>query len=300
MECASVGEYRVRQIVLLLTFGMISYPALAATAPKSAQLRPNWMQEEGCTVSPNASFLSSTTVSDTGARFLDRTILDPGFANSLRQEYEDKTRDFEMKQKYGLLDTNGVAAYNNALTDVRKDLVKGVRQTQARDYGQNANTAARNGEVSTPMIVTGSLASFYFGNALDVTVVPEMRLWARTDVRNQTSEFKIFSPIGESSVQMDGSDYAKMGLGADGLPIPDPSGVRHERYKVAVSRSLPLWDLSSAVSYGGTSSTVHASIAKPIVNNVTAAVETIQPMAAAAAAGAPSEQIFRVLYGITF
>jgi hypothetical protein len=119
-------------------------------------------------------------------------------------------------------------------------------------------------------------------------------------VPNQTGEVKVWSPIVNSSMSVDNSDYAKMALGAGGQPARDPSGNIHERYRMAVNRGLSIWDFSSELSYGATSSTVHAALSKPIVGNLTGIVESVHPAGAALQAGAPPEQIVRLAYGITF
>jgi hypothetical protein len=267
-----------------LSFALQGNTPVFADDVANMNIRPSWIASDGCTIVPNASFLAARMTGDDQGKLLGTTIINQKYSNAMMQEYNDRTRDYEMRSNYGLTDMASTAAYG----------------TQTQPYTDNMSSAVKTGQISAPVAYTGSVASFYFGNALDTHLNDDTRLWARADVPNQTGEVKVWSPIVNSSMSVDNSDYAKMALGAGGQPARDPSGNIHERYRMAVNRGLSIWDFSSELSYGATSSTVHAALSKPIVGNLTGIVESVHPAGAALQAGAPPEQIVRLAYGITF
>lgn len=283
---------------VITTAAFFGISAHLVWADSSANLRPTWLQDDR-TIPVNASYFSCRQSMDLRPAW-ESKLFDRRFAANMRQEYEDRTRDYEMRQQYGLLDMTGVMAFNSTMTDMRHDLVNQMRQMQVQGYQQNMKTAAQNGEVSRPVMLTGSVTSFYMGNPVDVTFAPTARLWARADIPNQVGEVRFSNPYANTDVAVNASPNAQ--AGPNSIPSIDPTtGQPFERYKVSLSRLLPLWDLSSGVTYGGSSSTVRASVSKPIVGNLTGVVENVSPVTAvAAAAGAPNERTVRVVYGLNF
>ncbi len=70
-----------------------------------------------------------------------------------------------------------------------------------------------------------------------------------------------------------------------------------ERYRLTFSRPLPLWDLSSGLTYGGSTTSVGASLSKTLIPHLTAVVDSVRPIQQGRYY---SEESLRFFYGLTF
>jgi hypothetical protein len=70
-----------------------------------------------------------------------------------------------------------------------------------------------------------------------------------------------------------------------------------ERYSVSMSRPLSIFDLSSSVSYGGTTNCMRAAVSRPIYDHVVGEFDSVKGNDNL---GVPSEQSLKLMYGISF
>ncbi len=68
-----------------------------------------------------------------------------------------------------------------------------------------------------------------------------------------------------------------------------------ERYSLSLSRGLPVWDLKTGVSYGGSSNKVTASVSKELMDNLTCIVDTSR-----STRDQTGEEAVKFFYGLRF
>jgi hypothetical protein len=248
--------------------------ALSPTAWAVTDFRPSWVTHSASSMKHNDSFLSDIQSNLDEARteaFLKR-FFDVKKSAEVRMNFEFLTRDYQMRRHHNLLDPVTERAYLEKFVEQRKEAIRVMSRHQQKQAQQQVKTAQQRGEISTPVVVSSTLAGVYFGEPLNVLLGDDTQLMARTDFISERAEVKLSSTIVDGSV-----DFASSRAVEEAQRL-DP-GKQHERYKVSLSRGLGLWDLSSGVSYGGTSNSFTAMISKPLSGNLTCIVDRNQNIA---------------------
>jgi hypothetical protein len=265
-----------------------------AAANAGSDLRPSWLgsgRASSVGIRVNESFLSDTRRNNNTlkeAAFVDE-IMDKGRAAEIRMEYERVTRDYHDRQAFGLMDPVSELEWMDRFDSKRREALREVRRHRVGQARSNVIGAAKRGDISTPVMVSSTLASIYFGTPVNVDLGKETRITAKTDFIDDRAQIKVTSNIVDGAVDVTGNRRMEEQL-------VDPSR-REERYRISLSRSLPVWDLSSGVAYGGTSKSMSASIAKPLSDNLTCVIDTRQTINEPSV---PSEETLSVQYGIRF
>ena len=269
----------------------------SAWAQDMSEIRPSWATRPAFAMEPNSSMMSDVRTNADRDLYqqTQNQLIDHKDGLRLMQVYDERCRSYEDKQRFGLTTYLDEQDHLRAMGDMSNDVVNSVRSHQATVVRDDIMAGAQRGEVARPIILSSTIASVYMGNPVDVTLIPGTRLSGRADVRNQQGELKLSTPA------LDGAFNFDAGAGAADptrLAAFDPNASR-EQYRVTLSRGFPeLGDLSSNLSYGTTTTTVHAAISKPITRHVTSVLEAYAPTRSGMAS-AP-EQDVKVLYGFSF
>jgi hypothetical protein len=252
-------------------------------------LKPVWL-DSNLSVAPNTSFLANTQVTPDDFQ----TKLFGGEKNiaGLQQRFDDRNRDYSLRSQYGMMDSMQQGNYIGQNTgfsgnDTYHDIFNVARKTQASEYAANIRQAGQRGDINQGIIATGAASGVVTGNPVNMDLSTQTRVSTRTDLVHANGEVKLTSPAVNCQVLMDAR-----------APTDAPTAVatNSERYKVVVTRSLPL-ELSSAVTYGATSQTFRGSVSRQIIEHVTGAFESTR---GSDASGMPSEQLVHVMYGFNF
>jgi hypothetical protein len=222
-------------------------------------------------------------------------LLDQKSVLNLNQQYQDMNRDYELKQKFGLVDRTQEQSHGDDVHHFGRVAFAEVRKYQTNQEAKRLKKVVDQDETlkvfMKPAAVVGAGAAIYGGTPVNLQIDEDTRMRAMANVPSQTAQFSLFSTLGTTSVDFD-------------LNRPDPNRpytanprAQIERYRLTFSRGLPIWNLSSGLTYGGSTSTVGASLSKNLVPHLTAIVDTVRPMQ-------PnryySEESLRLFYGLQF
>jgi hypothetical protein len=123
---------------------------------------------------------------------------------------------------------------------------------------------------------------------VNIQITDETKVSTRTDLLHAQGEVNLESPAMNCRVSMDGRSATD----------PATAAVTStERYRVSLSRPLPIFELSSAVTYGGSTNTVRAAISRPLADHLTGEFDSVR---GSDAAGVPTEQSLKLMYGFSF
>lgn len=268
MLAFSPGKTALVALVLMTSF---------AQAQENADLRPAWAAEKA--LPANSSLLYSTR---------DPSFLGPDFstrifgqrANQLKQDYEDRNRDYDMRASYGLNNQIDEQNHNQSMKEIGRNVIFAARSSQGQVFARNFREAERDGDVSKPVQIVGGAAALGMGTPVDLKLGQDAKATWHGDALRKHGQLDLRASDLYASLEMDGKSDAS------------------EHYKFTVNKPLAL-NLSSQVVYGGTSNTVNASLSRPIIDNVSGTVGTTMP-AGNSPTGTPTQETVGLSYGLRF
>jgi hypothetical protein len=279
---------------LMAYFGCASSLWISSVdASTLTSLRPDWSHSTQVTEAPNCSYLSDINHAP-DPEFLN-SLVDHQTVLNLNQQYQDMNRDFELKQKYGLVDMNQEQSHGNDVTHYGRQAFAEVRKYQTNREVKRLRKAVDRDEtlraLMKPAAIVGAGAAFYSGTPVNVQLDDDTKIRAIANGPSQTGQFSLLSSMGTTSLDFD-------------LNKPDPNKAytadprgQIERYRFSFSRGLPIWDLTSGFYYGGSTSSVGASLSKNLMPHLTAVVDSVRPLQQGRYF---SEESLRFFYGVTF
>ncbi|MEK7690178.1 MAG: hypothetical protein AAB425_04070 [Bdellovibrionota bacterium] len=130
----------------------------------------------------------------------------------------------------------------------------------------------------------------------------EIKYGVVTDIKNHRTSFTTTSPIVNGNFDFDFGIPADVDLG---LPKERPNlegrfHVGGERFAVGLSRGIPLLNIQSGLSYGGSSQTLNASLTKWLTTEVACIAETTKAVDWTAKTLTGFEERIRFVYTINF
>jgi hypothetical protein len=264
---------------------VIAFLSLAVLGGSSAyaatKLHPVWMKSECSRISENISFLNNETSRQTES--LSEFIVDRKTALSMRQEYDDLVRWHEMRERYGLNSNQDDRVHTAKVSELTTDILKRIEMQHVRKNSAKLRKIVETDPTFAPIIskvrrpvgLVFAVAGIYTGEPMNVQLSERTRLTARTNVPAKRGQLFVASPLMNGSV-----DFIANASSQE----------KEERYRFSVSRNLPVFDLSSSLSYGTTTNAMTASLSRPLfVPNLTAVMDA-----------STNEQVLRFLYGLTF
>lgn len=236
----------------------------------TTQNKPVWAAPaQDVLYAPNCSILDSTPANAPGAP-QSMQFLNSKQSLEMQQRYQDMNRNYEMKQNYGIATAADEQSHADDVHNFAHYVYGELRGYQAQTNGQriqdNVEADPTLSVIEKPVSFIGAGVSMYQGNAVKMKVTDDTKIQANANVPHQNGQVAVISPYVTASVNVD-------------LNGTDPNtGITPERYRVNMSRSLPIWNLTSGVSYLGTSACVDTSISKNITRNLSASVDRYQQM----------------------
>ncbi len=221
--------------------------------------RPTWADPKICQNSPNQSFLSDTeqSVNFSDPIFSGKLVTDKK-ALSFRQRFELANQGYELRRSQGQNGFQTEIDYRDQMNQIGGSFFDEVKNAQIRDrfwdektqskVRREAKEAAKDSVLKQPVAVLATMAAISTGQPLEVQLERDMSFFARTDVRTKSGELRLMTPLVNTKV-----GYAT---------------TQNERYSLAMGRSLPVWNLHSDVTYGGSSNLVSASLSKELLENL--------------------------------
>lgn len=189
---------------------------------------------------------------------------------TFRNSYESALMQREYRMNFGLLDQQEAEANQNRLSNLTHEIVDAARKRKwEEERGRVERRLGLQEFARRVPVVVGALAltnSFYFGdtnNAMDLRLLPELRLWAWHNAEKAMGQLIVDTPIVSTSVDYQGSALAKRS--AD-------SNSRDELLSFGVTRELPVLQLTTGLKYGLLNRSLNASLSRQILPNLTGSV----------------------------
>ena len=227
---------------------------------------------------PNSSYLADTKWGTEQFNILGAKLA------SVKQNYEDRVRNYNLYQTYGLNDYNSQYNYYSSMTgfhsDTFHDIYHAVYTTQVSQYVQNVKTSNKNGDISKPIQVTGGVISVLTGNANTLKLGDDSKIVTKTDIPNQYSEVK----LEDKAVNIFVNYNQKNPISTTGA----------ERAQAGLNKSLPL-KFTESVTYGISSTTTRNTIVYDFGHHIGLYYDYI-----IGNSDIPSENIMRSGYSLKF
>jgi hypothetical protein len=260
-----------------------------AAYSEGLEIRPMWMTSQ-FDISPNTSYLVNTQAN--ANNFQNDVFGGAKNVAGIQQRYDDRTRDYGLRSQYGLNDAYENQAYTTSMTgfgsDTSHDLMGTARSAQQKGIAQSVRASENAGNFSDSVKAGSAVTAIASGNPVNFNLNPDTKVSTRTDLVHQNGEVKVSSSVVNFSAQMDARNTS------------DPVAAAQsntERYSVSMSRPLSIFDLSSSVSYGGTTNCMRAAVSRPIYDHVVGEFDSVKGNDNL---GVPSEQSLKLMYGISF
>ncbi|MCC7441652.1 MAG: hypothetical protein IT285_08465 [Bdellovibrionales bacterium] len=241
-------------------------------------------------VAPNQSFLDNLSTGPAGA-WDPEAILDAQSTEKIRLQYETMTRTQRLREDYSLTTPMEERSHMSRMGDFTRHVLRTIFQYHVQDRVKRAER--NSAEVRTFRTVSQSMEK------MTVKVDEGIEFGTRTDIPNQKGTLWARSPYLDASFDMNlGSAWADpLQQNPDKV---DPRSANNERFRIAVSRRLPVLALRAGVTYGIDSTLLTASLSRRLTPNLTAEVLNRQGLNQSRSGLTGAEQAVKMNYGIAF
>lgn len=284
----------------LFKYGLLLLNVVSSQVYAATDLKPSWVRKPVLDL-PNCSFLSPKDPLSL-ADYRDE-VFTPKQAMELRQQYDDLTRTYQMRKNYSLLEFQEEENHRNQLTGFGKTIQDRVLDHEAKKSEERFKALARkDGNLKKPAAVVGALVTVYTGRPVTTRLSENTRLVGRTTVRPdatgkvqwQSGQLQLLSPLVNTTFDVAAT------LPASVDPNTAEAAKAEDRYKLSVTRALPLVNVSSGLTYGSTTRTLSASLSRQLTDHLSCVIDTRRPLSPEWVKAKPGEETVRLIYGISF
>jgi hypothetical protein len=276
---------------------------------KIPNLRPSWAKPLACQ-GLNESFLADLEQGKNSVATLEwrDKIFEPALDADAERQYERLTRDYESRERHGLVSQVERQSYISRLSGFAADVLNQVRRYHVNGNIDKAKAAVPNlidkkdpviQAIGKPLGLVSAVAAVTTGHPFSFNFGSDASLTARTDVRKQNGSFEMRSIWLNWAMDVYGLPYPKA-MSSPLRLISDGEEKSDEKYRFSLSRDLPELKLNSGISYGGTTGTLTASLSKQLTSNLTCIVDSSRPVWVDRASLQNSQETIRLLYGFSF
>lgn len=249
---------------------------------------------------PNQSFMDINygRIENT-SRPINDFIINASTAKGLREEFERMNNDYETKQNYDLATDQDHRDYFKRSSDFTQNVLRVIFSYQMTEGMQKVEK--RSEEIRTFKRVkqqVQSVARAVTQGSVQASVAPQFTFGSKVNLPQEKGNVWMRSPI------VNGDLDVRAGEGWSYDPVTmqklTDKGIG-ERYSVAFSRNIPVFDMNSALTYGGTTTKMTTSVSKQITKNLSAEVASVRGIDPARA-GLPEggERYVKMYYGVSF
>lgn len=287
------GSLKIVVLSASLLLGPSQFAQAASRADSNrilaSDMKPSWGGRKQIT--PNQSYLADQAKNLNIEAINQMQVLGNRQVLELRQQYQDLNRDYEMRRLYGLVDTKAETSHTDQMNGFSRTVIGQVRQNQVKQYGEKLVHASQQNEalrtVAKPAAVAGTIVAVSSGMPVGIKLSDSSKLTTMTNVADRNGQIHLESPLMDARVEMRAA--------APSVWDPTQPG---ERFQLSLSRPLDFWDLRSGVTYGSSSTSLSASLVKPLSEHLTAVLDSIHPLSSDIALS--PEQRLTLLYGVRF
>ena len=289
----------------MMIVALSAIPAFAS----AIDLRPDWADRFRVLAQGDRELLlNDTYLYDFGyrARGLEGQFLfeqvkdlgDPSRLREIRQEYEVMSRSFEQKQSAGLSTPDSVKEYQASIARLTERAIKHVQdQSIKRSNDQVIQKFGSNATVKTLVTPAVVAAGIYSGRPIQLRLMADTHLQVQTHVRDQVGRLQLQSPWALGTFEF--RPTAQVSSANGSLQASSGVDLTKEVYQVGMARSLPFSDLQTQLHYGASSKTLVSTISKTLTNDLSCALDWVQPMSSLSPIYAREEKV-RLKYDLRF
>lgn len=161
--------------------------------------------------------------------------------------------------------------------DFTRNVLSQVRAYHVKENMERLREASERNEnlkqLAKPLSVVATAAAIYSGKPVSLRLSERSALSAATDVPHDRASLALTSPLINTSV-----DFMTRGQRDPNSDPLNPVPVE-EAYRLSVSRSLPVLDLHSGVSYAGTTGAMTTSLSKQLAPHLSGSVSSTRQRA---------------------
>lgn len=257
-----------------------------------SKIKPAWAKVSTLLKAPNQSYLQNTRTDLPLERsILAGNLMDHRTTSAFQTAYLQRSDNYEARRNYGQLTLDDRSRYSADMTDLSRRVFQEMNRSRIdrEEVKQNIEQAPTGVQVSTLVMMT--LVATSVGEPVRLKLKDDTEIYAKTDLSNRKGDLKVSSRLINSELNFRGD--VPLVTDANRLQL-------YERYRFSLGRSIPLWDLRSGLTYGGTTSTLSASLTKPIMPGLEASVTAINPVGKDRPTLTSPEQRLSVEYKLRF
>ncbi len=241
--------------------------------------KPKWSGMSTIELNSNQSYLADTFLKTQ----LNNDVLDYSQTLDLRQRFEDLNRDYEMRQKFGLVCHELEINHTGQVSDFSKKVAQQVKSRQMiiekkkfMPFVDSLRKTEILRAVEKPAGFLVGAVAIYFGEPIRVHLSQEVKISAKAVVPSRTGSLVVNSPYLNGVLDVRAS--APLGRDPASVSPPDAMGRGDERFRVVLSQVLPWIGVSSGWSYVSTSNLFGASFNKQITPHLSCSFDYYFPL----------------------
>ncbi len=247
----------------------LEQPQASRAAASLKSLGPAWAKSSKSlsreqVKSPNASLLSNRKHGLDNKTLVD-AIWDEKQTNEVEQNFHDSNREYEMRSQYGLATQeedrgfmNRMKSFGNwVMTSLfKRQVEKGLEDSQKNSSSVRGIVSAQKSleRVVKPSLSVGSTEQSQF----------QFKMGTKADIPGQKGSIWMRSDLVDGSVEVQvGNPWS-----FDPSSLKSASEKDNESYRLSLSRGLPLWDLKTSLTYGGSTTIMTTAVSKELSENL--------------------------------
>ena len=285
------------RVLGFLALGLLGEVSSGAQSAWASDLRPTWASEGRTSAMSqlNASFFipGVKSVNQVEEEAFQDFIFERQMSSHMRQRYEDLYREFELQEKYDLVDADERRLQHQRNRDFGRFYLRSLFSFHVTE---GIKRAEKNSEEMRTFKRVHDKVEHVMRQGVQLDISERFKVGSRADIPRQRARVWMISPVVNGAFEM------AVGSAQAGDPTAkalDPSR-RDERYRLSLTRQVPVLNLDSAVTYGSSSSSVTASLSKQFSNNLTCVLDRSQPMPSTRSELRVAEQSAKVVYRLEF
>lgn len=282
-------------MTLLLSLGELAHARVErsdfshdSASDSSTPIAPYWAKDDQLGLSTHRSGLESYEPESPTA--LRDWIMEGKIAHRLSDQWRELNRAYEERKKYDLVSIEEEKEQISRIKDFTRNVISEIRNHHVRQNLRKARENAEKDENLKSLAKTfgwaAALVGFYQGEPLDLKISEESKITARINSESKRGAVSLASPMIHS--------------GFDFLAGAPKTQENEEKYNVSAARGLGFFDLSSGVSYAGTSQKMTAFLSRPLLPYLTGTIDASRKVNPDNRYGTPAQASFKLLYSLNF
>ena len=254
----------------------------------SAPIAPYWASQDTLGMATHRSGLESYTPESPTA--LRDWIMEGKVATRLSDQWRELNRAYEERKRHDLVSLEEEREQISRIKDSTRNVISEIRNHHVKQNLRKARENAEKDETLKSLARTfgwaAALVGFYQGEPLELKISDQSKVSARINTESKQGAVALTSPIVHTGFSF-----------LAGAPNPSNN---EEKYSVSAARGLGFFDLTSGMTFAGTSETMTAYLSRPLFPYLTGTVDASRRINPDNRYGTPAQASLKLLYSLTF